>query len=1008
MTFKHAYITTLILLSFVGSIFCESFGRNKVQYDTGEWYYFEEQHFTLYFENGFENLAIIAADILEEAYDIISDDLGHGVEKPVPVILYASPGDFQQTNITMSILGEGTGGFTESFKTRVVLPFNGSYEDFRHVLIHEMAHGIVFDKLLGRGPVNQLAANRIFEMPLWLAEGISEWESICWDVESDMYLRDAILNDYVVPLNYLSGFLAYKEGASVVNYIARRYGRRKVGEILGKGQVHITADAALKSAIGKDQKKLYEDWLETKKTEYFPEYGFRKRPKDIASRVTDHEKEHSYYNVMPAFSPDGHTVAFLSDKDDYVGLYTIDIITEERHKIASSQRKGSSESFHPFRSRPGWSSDGNYLAFSRKHGDNDELVIYSSEDWKIIKTLSWQDFREISSPVFIPGDSAIAFSALVSDRSDIFIAKFDGSTPLAITADKYDDRMPSISPDGKRIAFSSDRPIEKSIESLKEEQGQMSSQPKPEEFPYGAYNIWIYNLDDASFMALTTDGFGNDHPAYSPNGEFIAYTSERNGIRNLWMAELGDSVVHRPYSDLLSGAFSPSWDTDSRRIVFSAYFDGGFDVYYLEHPIALDSLVNTPFISGRDSICACNIDDEPSSPLPIFNGDLRRYEFTGLDYEEQSKDSLSREVQGYTPQFSLDLISGVVGYDTYYGFVGQTYLSFSDLLGNQRITFIVDLLDDIENSTIYANYSYLARRTDLGATLFHYRDYFWDNNDRIFSDRVIGGGFYAHYPLSQFDRLECSIEGIQVIRNFIGVPQGEELPENEKPFDIKLSLGAVRDNSLWGNTGPLTGSRMKVSFELMPGIDNSAMDYYAGRMDLRKYTHFGQGYSFAIRLATGAARGERTPRYWLGGTESWLNWRTTNNDIYSVRDIYYSRMLLPLRGFNYFAYSGQTYLLANLELRYPFIQYLKLGMPPITIGGINGVFFTDIGTITGTDLSEFRGWRDSHFEDIKIGMGFGARAWIWWLLFNYDIAWQYDLSEFSAKPYHHISLGGEF
>ncbi len=988
---KRTFLILALFLLAHSALADESFGRNKVQYSSQDWLFFESGHFTVYYIDGFEDLARLAAEVLEQAYMRVSDDLGHGVEKPLPVIIYPTPGEFQQTNIIMSILGEGTGGFTESFKTRVVLPFSGSYEDFRHVLIHEMAHGVVFDKILGRGPINPVSSNRIFEMPLWLAEGISEWVSICWDVESDMYLRDAILNDYVVPLNYLSGFLAYKEGASVVNYIAKRYGRRKLGEIIGKGQFHISADAALKSAIGKDQKQLYEDWLETKKSEYFPEYGLRKRPQDIATRITEHEKDRSYFNVMPAFSPNGHTVAYLSNDDDYIDLYAIDVITGKRRRIAKGERGGSAESFHPFRSKPGWSRQGDYLAFSRKRGENDELVVYRSSDWKIHLTMSWNDIREISSPNFFPGDTALVFSALIGDRSDLFIARFDGSQPQEITADRWDDRMPSVSPNGKLIAFSSDRPVETGID---------------EQFPYGKYNIWLYEIETRQFTPLTRNGSGNDHPAFSPDGGKIAYTSERNGVRNIWIAEIGGE--HRPYTDLLSGAFAPSWDTDSKKLVFSAFYDGGFDLYYLENPQALDSLIETPFVAGRDSICFVDQDQEPPTRLPQVRGDLRNFDFIDESPGFATPEPHDSPAKPYRPQFSVDLVSGVVGYDTYYGFLGQTYLSFSDILGNHRITTVFDLFDDIENSTIYASYSYLARRTDFGLSMFHYRDYFWDNNDRIFADRVVGGGFFAKYPLSQFERIEAATEGIYIYREFVGIPSGQPWPEDENPFDVRLSLSAVRDNSLWGDTGPLAGSRSKIALEAVPGSENSAMSFVAGRFDYRKYKHFGNGYSLALRVAGGAARGDRTPNYRLGGSEAWLNWRVADSDIYSIADIYYSRMILPLRGHKYFAYEGQTYAITNLEFRYPFVQYMKLGMPPIEIGGINGAIFADVGAVTGTDLAEFRGWSDGRLDDVKIGLGVGARAWVWWLLLSYDIAWRYDFRDFAAKPYHHLSLGGEF
>jgi hypothetical protein len=53
---------------------------------------------------------------------------------------------------------EGVGGFTEVFKNRMVIPFTGSYEDFRHVLHHELTHAVMFNLLYGNDISSLMAA----------------------------------------------------------------------------------------------------------------------------------------------------------------------------------------------------------------------------------------------------------------------------------------------------------------------------------------------------------------------------------------------------------------------------------------------------------------------------------------------------------------------------------------------------------------------------------------------------------------------------------------------------------------------------------------------------------------------------------------------------------------------------------------------------------------------------------------------------------------------------------
>ncbi|MGC9315891.1 MAG: hypothetical protein ACP5G4_09765, partial [bacterium] len=160
---KSTSINILAALMLMGAVAgllrAETFGRNKVQYETFDWKTVETPHFKFYYPEGFGDLALRAGEILEAALPQIRSDLSQRPIDEFPVIIYPTQADFQETNVIQAILGEGTGGFTESMKTRVVVPFNGSYEDFRHVLVHEVAHAMTFDKIYGRGPGKQFAAS---------------------------------------------------------------------------------------------------------------------------------------------------------------------------------------------------------------------------------------------------------------------------------------------------------------------------------------------------------------------------------------------------------------------------------------------------------------------------------------------------------------------------------------------------------------------------------------------------------------------------------------------------------------------------------------------------------------------------------------------------------------------------------------------------------------------------------------------------------------------------------
>ncbi|PYP44055.1 MAG: hypothetical protein DMD42_08675 [Gemmatimonadetes bacterium] len=174
------------------------FGQNKVQYQAFEFRIIQTEHFEIYYYPAERTAALDAARMAERWYARLSRILHHQFQGRKPIILYASQSDFQQTNTTSEDLGEGTGGFTEFFKHRMVLPFTGSYAELEHVLGHEMVHQFQYDEIsrgrIGAGVQTLVNAN----LPGWFMEGMAEYLSIGpIDPLTSMWLRDASLEGHL-------------------------------------------------------------------------------------------------------------------------------------------------------------------------------------------------------------------------------------------------------------------------------------------------------------------------------------------------------------------------------------------------------------------------------------------------------------------------------------------------------------------------------------------------------------------------------------------------------------------------------------------------------------------------------------------------------------------------------------------------------------------------------------------------------------------------------------------
>ena len=179
-----------VLVFGISTLSAQGFGQNKVQYKDFDWRFIQSEHFDVYFYDGGYDIARFTAEVAESAYVALQHDFQYDLAERVAIITYTSHNDFQQTNVVSSFLPEGVGGVTELFKNRVVVPYEGSYSQFRHVIHHELVHAVMNDMLYG-GSIQSLITGQVAQVPLWVSEGLAEFESLRWDTRLDMVVRDA-------------------------------------------------------------------------------------------------------------------------------------------------------------------------------------------------------------------------------------------------------------------------------------------------------------------------------------------------------------------------------------------------------------------------------------------------------------------------------------------------------------------------------------------------------------------------------------------------------------------------------------------------------------------------------------------------------------------------------------------------------------------------------------------------------------------------------------------------
>ena len=605
------------------------FGMNKVTYKKFDWFYVQTKHFNIYFTEKGRTAAEFTTKAAEEALADIEDKLDYKINSRISLVVYNSHNDFQETNTTDSYLGQGTGGFTEPFKNRVVFPFEGNYQKYRHVIHHELVHAVMRDMLYGGTVQNIIAKGITLQLPHWFHEGMSEYLASGWETNSDQFIRNAIINEFLPDIQQLSGYYGYRGGQSVFHYIAEKYGEEKVGEILNKIKGIGNLQDGLKASIGLTLDELNERWKKDLKVEYWPDIASREEPGDFAERLTDNKKTGGFYNTSPVISPMGDKIAFISDREIYLDVYVMDLKDKENiRKIVSSGTAYDFEELNILTPSLTWAPDNNRLALSVK-----------SEGWDVVSIIDTETeetyhlpfkFDGIESLHWSPDGENIALMGSTPDQSDVYIYELATETLTNITNDIFSDVDPRWGPDSKKIYFSSDRGEYVSASMIPEDFSMVNHE----------YNhLDLYSIDiDSKFITRITDWPYSDEtsPTISPDGREILFTSDRNGISNIYkkriVFEKSDSVYTilaieaKPVTNSLNEVTMLSQTTDGKKLTFTTMYKEGNNIFQINNPFEIDlerdeleytpymaSVVFPPEITDESSIVLSN--DETSTLL---------------------------------------------------------------------------------------------------------------------------------------------------------------------------------------------------------------------------------------------------------------------------------------------------------------------------------------------------------------------------------------------------------
>ena len=992
----HILLLLSLLVPHVG--WAQAFGKNKITGQRFDWHIHRTEHFDIHYYPSEAKLVPIMAAIAEEAYEQHSEDFEHELQDRTPLILYKSHKDFQETNIILQELHEGIGGFAELFKHRIVIPFTGSLEAFREVIFHELIHIFQYDIIYQKPHARIYSGEFLYSPPIWFIEGMADYFAEDNDAIGEMVVRDASMNNNIVPLPQLqnfnrlsSPFVGYKLGQLAVAYLTETYGREKIAEILQGLRQSRTKDIdrVFREVLGVELEEFDKAWRQTMRKRYWPLIVDRELPDLVAKNLTE-EARYSH-NIKPVWSPSGDIIAYVTGNDGFLEIVLMSAKTGERIERVTKQffREKYEEirtDFSGFGRSLAWAPDGDRIAFVAKHHDANYLLevnILTEELTQYFKL----DYDNVTSPDYDGSGERIIFSALKEGQTDLYIIELLTGEIERLTFDPFNDTHPSWHPTTGKIVYTSERG--------------------------GKNRLVLIDLNYGTERVLTDGTYNTISPTWTPDGESILFCSDRQSIYDVYKLEIVEkasvgaetvtetetqpgqqtrSTAHEVslfteddrtelanrmwqveltrLTNMMTGCFNPSLSPDGKQLLFSAYQNGKYDVCTMQVSKTTQEKVEVTDIA------------EPSVILTA---------------EEPENYRIARRKYSTKSSFALDAIfpDFTFGAD---GILRSTVqIVGSDMLGNHRIGVSVMNQSSYLAPDFIAQYGFLTHRTDIGAMVYNYHEYHilgGIQRRRGILQRITGLGAYLNYPFDRYHRLDLNFSMYSQPFSFNYQTSQPLDPYDDRGLLTTGSIAFVGDTTMWREWSPYTGSRYRIELEQSFRALGSELSLTNVIFDARRYFGVGRRSTIAARLLLGGSFGDDKSYFYLGGIDT-------------------------IRGYDYEELVGTRIGLINLEVRIPLIDALHFGWPVRwSIGGIRGIAFADLGgawsdwqygpenrfDIFVRDEAEKR----IRLDDVKASIGIGMRLQLGVFSVDFAAARNTDLTRLEPGFKYHFGLGQAF
>ena len=510
------------------------FGKNRVQYEKTDWFFYRFDRFDVYFYQGGENLAEYTMRASDRALHDLEKTFDYSLDKRIQIVIYNKLSEQKQSNIGLLTDQQyNTGGNTAIVGTKLMLHFDGDYKNYEEQLRAGLARVMLDQMMYGGSFKDVIRNNTLLNIPEWYVEGLVSFLSSNWDAEVNNEVKDAVMSGRWEKFGQLTGKDARYGGHSIWKYVVESYGQSVISNILYMTRVSRNADNGFLFVLGVSLKNLASEWLHYYDNMYYKQEGKLALP---ASKPLNRVRKRAQpYCVIdePRLSPDGKKLAYVWNDMGKIKVKLRDLQTKKKKTIYRQGYRAHTklDDSYPILA---WHPSGKLISIITEHKGKIKLVQY---DFTTNKRTSRElfYFEKILSMDYSDDGREFVFTAVQMGRSDVYIYNIISNVYEKLTDDIFSDVDARFMDRSNKVIFSSDR----NNDTIK--QFDIKILPKNLD-----QNIFIYDRrsDEQTLRRVTNTPFVDEIAPQEYDGNSLSYLSNKSGVFNRYLAKLDSNIAY--------------------------------------------------------------------------------------------------------------------------------------------------------------------------------------------------------------------------------------------------------------------------------------------------------------------------------------------------------------------------------------------------------------------------------------------------------------------------------